>query len=110
MNYKNIYTAANAIEAHLIKGLLEQESIETSLSGEDLSIGIGGLPTHVIQIEILVNEEKFSAAMEIISKYEQTLREPIQDGKSWKCEECNSVNPESFEICWSCQANRLTVA
>ena len=42
MNYKEIYSAANATEAHLIKGLLEQKSIETSLSGEDLSIGMGG--------------------------------------------------------------------
>jgi len=38
------------------------------------------------------------------------LRAPVQDGKSWKCEECDSVNPETFEICWSCEANRLIVA
>ena len=110
MNYKEIYLAANSTEAHLIKGLLERGSIEASLSGEDLSIGMGGLPTDVIQVKIMVNEDKFAKAMEIISNYEQTLREPIQDGKSWKCEACHSVNPEIFEICWSCQANRLTVA
>ena len=110
MNYKEIYSAANATEAHLIKGLLEQKSIETNLTGEDLSIGMGGLPTDVLQVEILVNEDKFSEAMEIISCYEQTLKEPAQDGKSWECDQCSSVNPETFEICWSCQANRLTVA
>ena len=110
MKYKNIYSAANATEAHLIKGLLEQEAIETSLSGEGLSIATGGLPTEVIHVKILVREDKFVEAMEIISDYEETLREPAQDGKSWECEECNQVNPETFEICWSCQANRLTVA
>ena len=30
MNYKTIYSAANTTEAHLIKGLLEQKSIETN--------------------------------------------------------------------------------
>jgi len=110
MNYKKIYSAANAIEAHMIQGLLEQESISTNLSGEGLSIATGGLPTDVIQVEILVDEDKHAEALQIISKYEEILRQPAQDGESWECEECNKVNPETFEICWSCQAIRMTVA
>ncbi|WP_075533747.1 hypothetical protein, partial [Candidatus Pelagibacter communis] len=82
----------------------------TRLSGEDLSIATGGLPTDVMQVDILVEENQYAEALVIISKYEQTLKEPAQDGKSWECEDCNSINPEVFEICWSCQANRLTVA
>ena len=109
MKYKNIYSAANATEAHLIKGLLEQESIDTTLYGEDLSIATGALPTDVAQVRILVNEDKYAEALEIISNYEKTLKEPARNGKSWKCEECNQINPETFEICWSCQGNRLTV-
>ena len=57
MNYQEIYSAANATEAHLIRGILEQEAIETILSGEDLSIATGGLPTEVVQVKILVNED-----------------------------------------------------
>ena len=110
VKYKNLYSAANATEAHLIKGILEHASIETILSGEDLSIGVGELPIDVFQVIIMVNEYKYADALEIISNYEKILREPVQDGKSWQCEECNQVNPETFEICWSCQANRLTVA
>ena len=110
MNYKRIYSAANSTEAYLIQGLLERETIDTTLSGEGLSIATGGLPTDVIQVEILVDEEKYAEALEIISNYEEILRQPAKDGKSWECEGCHSVNPETFEICWSCQANRLTVA
>ena len=110
MNYKKIYSAANATEAHLIQGLLERESIETNLQGEVLSTAWGGLPTDVNQVEILVDEEKYAEAVEIISNYEELLRHPAKDGESWECEECNKVNPDTFEICWSCQANRLTVA
>ena len=110
MNYKKIYSAANAIEAHMIQGLLEKESISTNLSGEGLSIATGGLPTDVIQVDILVDEEKHAEALQIISNYEEILQQPAQDGESWECEACNKVNPETFEICWSCQAIRMTVA
>ena len=110
MNYKKIYSAANAIEAHMIQGLLEKESISTNLFGEGLSIATGGLPTDVIQVDILVDEEKHAEALQIISNYEEILRQPAQDGESWECEGCNKVNPETFEICWSCQAIRMTVA
>ena len=110
MNYKKIYSAANAIEAHMIQGLLEKESISTNLSGEGLSIATGALPTDVIQVDILVDDEKHAEALEIISNYEEILRQPAQDGESWECEECNKVNPETFEICWSCQTIRMTVA
>ena len=109
MKYKNIYSAANSTEAYLIRGILDQYSIETMFSGEVLSIGVGELPADVLQVQILVNENKYSEAMSIISNYEKTLREPAKDGTSWHCEECNKVNPETFEICWNCQANRLTV-
>ena len=107
MNYKKIYSAANSIEAHMIQGLLERESIETNLSGEGLAIATGGLPTDVIQVKILVNEEKYTEALEIISDYEQILKLPAKDGENWECKECNKINPETFEICWSCQTNRM---
>ena len=104
MNYKQVYSAANITEAHLIQGLLKRESIETNLSGENLSTIWGGLQTDFSQVDILVDEKKYAEAVEIISNYEQILKQPAQDGKSWQCEECNKVNPETFVICWSCQA------
>jgi len=110
MNYKKIYSAENATEAHLIEGLLEQESIDATLSGENLTIAAGALPTDVFQVEILVDEDKYSEALKIISNYEEMLRLPPKDGENWECEECNQVNPDTFEICWSCQANRMTDA
>ena len=79
MNYKKIYSAANAIEAHMIQGLLEQESISTNLSGEGLSIATGGLPTDVIQVDILVDEEKHAEALQTISNYEEILKLPAKD-------------------------------
>ena len=43
ISYKYLYSAANATEAYLIEGLLENAKIETILSGKDLSIGVAKL-------------------------------------------------------------------
>ena len=102
--------AANSTEAHLVRGILDQYSIETIFYGEALSIGAGGLPCEVVQVQILVNEKKYSEALSLISNYEKTLSDPSKDGANWNCQECNNVNPETFEICWNCQANCLTGA
>ena len=110
MQYKKIYSAANATEAHLIQDLLKREAINTNLSGESLSTLWGGMQTDFSEVEILVDEEKYAEAVEIISNYEEILRQPAQNGQSWECEECQKVNPDTFEICWNCQANRMTVA
>ena len=110
MNYKKIYSASNATEAHLIQGLLEQASIDAILSGENLTIAAGGLPADVFQVEISVDEDKYSEALKVISNYEEMLKLPVKDGESWECEECKKVNPETFEICWNCQTNRTTGA
>ena len=110
MNFKKLYSAANATEAHLVQGLLEQKSIKTNLSGESLSTVWGGLQTDFNEVEVLVDEEKYAEALEIISNYEKTLRRSTKGGESWECDECSKVNPETFEICWSCQTVRMTVA
>ena len=110
MNYKKIYSAANSTEAHLIQGLFEHESIQTRLSGEHLTIAAGGLPIDVYQIDILVDAKMYTEALEVISAYEETLRKPVQNGENWECKECNNVNPDTFEICWNCQAIHSTVA
>ena len=41
---RNLYEASNAIEANLLKGLLETEGIEVFIRGEYLQGGIGDLP------------------------------------------------------------------
>ena len=110
MQYIKIYTAANSTEAHLIKGLLKQESIHATIIGEKLSVAVGALPTDVLQVDILVEKEKYEDALEIILKYEKILGNSARDGESWECDSCNKINPEVFNICWSCQGNRLTVA
>jgi len=76
---KTLYTAANASEAHLIKGLLEQSGIEVSLAGESLTIGIGGLPIDAAQVEVKVNEDQFEEAVKIVKDYESKMLGDVEE-------------------------------
>ena len=91
-----VYEAGNNLEAHSIKGMLENEQIEVQLSGENLSAAAGELPTDVLQVGIWVREELVAAARRQLRRYEQGRLE------DWICPDCNERNGGLFEICWQC--------
>jgi hypothetical protein len=64
-----VYEAANTIEANLLKGLLEQEGIETFVNGEYLAGGIGELPVSGI-VHLSVEEDDMAKALKVIEAYE----------------------------------------
>ena len=106
MKFKNLYLAANSAEAHIIQGLLVRESIKVNLVGEGLSIAAGGLPADVYQIKILVEEKKYNKALDIINEYEKILKSENIDQGEWRCMHCDNLNPETFDICWSCNSSK----
>ena len=101
MNYIQVYKAANSSEAYFIKGLLEQNSLDVRLLGENLSVAMGGLPLEVIQVDLLVRKEQFDKAKKIIIQYENELKNK-NNKKNWICSYCSKSNPATFEICWNC--------
>tara|TARA_B110001454_G_C12664917_1_gene411137 strand:- start:857 stop:1186 length:330 start_codon:yes stop_codon:yes gene_type:complete len=102
MDYEIVYKAENSYEAHFIKGLLKKHLIESKLLGENLSIGVGGLPVDVLQVDILVSKDQIKKTKKIISDYENNLSLD-ESKKKWKCPSCKNINPSSFEICWNCK-------
>jgi len=64
-----VYEAANTIEANLLKGLLEQEGIETFINGEYLAGGIGELPVTGI-VNLSVEEDDVEKALKVIEAYD----------------------------------------
>lgn len=101
--FERVYRAANATEAHIIRGFLEQYGIEVRLFGEGLSSGLGELPVDVIEVEIHVPTGYRQLARELITEYE--VRPSAADDMSgeWQCRACGEVNPQSFGTCWNCQ-------
>ena len=84
---RKIFSASNITEAHLIKGLLEQEGIAAEVSGGFLQGGFGELPV-VDMISVCVSKEDEQRALAIVKQYEnsevvdeQTLSEQAMQQK-----------------------------
>ena len=67
-----VYEAENAIEAHLLRGLLEQAGVDTHVSGEYLLGAMGDLPARGL-VRLLVDEQDFSEARTVIARYEDDM-------------------------------------
>ena len=66
-----VYSAANNLEAHMIKGMLEQQSIPAYIQGEHLQSGIGELPAISGFVKISVDNANVIAAKKIIKEWEK---------------------------------------
>lgn len=64
-----IYSAQNAVDAHIVKGMLEQQGISAMVNGEYLQGGIGELPL-IGLVTVSVAEEDFENARKVLSEYE----------------------------------------
>lgn len=91
-----IYQAGNNLEAHSLKGMLENEQIVVRLSGESLASAAGELPADVLQVGLWVPEYQVPLARQLIRRYEQG------SFHDWYCPRCTERNEGQFEICWNC--------
>jgi len=64
-----VYEAHDSIEAHLLRGLLEQAGITARILGEDLTGGIGEIPAQGL-LRLVVSSEDFESARTVIASYE----------------------------------------
>lgn len=96
ISWVRVYQAANSLEAHSLKGMLESEQIEVTLSGESLSAGAGELPMDVVQVSLWVPDTQVARARARLKAYEAA--EVVE----WQCPACGEWNSGRFEICWQC--------
>ena len=110
MQTVEVYSASDAIEANIIKELLENAGISTQIVGQTLRSFAGELPFGrgtAPQIWVALPDK--SRAREIIDEYEQTNRRRLagEDQRVvWICSKCKQEVAGNFEICWNCQAPR----
>jgi len=93
------YSAGSLVDAYLVQNLLAEADIETQILNEYALGGTGEIPfTHTYPEVWLTNKEDFTAARIIIVAFEQR---PDAIG-TLVCDNCEEINPESFEVCWHC--------
>jgi putative signal transducing protein len=67
-----IYHAANSLDAHMIKGLLEQFGIHAYIQGEYLQGGIGDLPVTGL-VTVSVDNNNHREATKIVNEWQAGL-------------------------------------
>lgn len=75
---KTLYQAANAVEAHMLLDLLQQEGVAAYLQGEHLQGAVGGLPAAGL-VHLVVDEADHAQARAVIDRWEAAQpQEPPQ--------------------------------
>ena len=69
---KIVFDANNSLEAHLVLGMLNQAGIDGIISGEYLQGAMGELPAFGL-VKILVSDQDYQEASEIIADWQDTL-------------------------------------
>lgn len=69
-DFDTVFIAADPVQAHLVRGLIEADGIHVYLKGESLSSAIGELPANVGQIQVQVAPEHRERAREIVMRFE----------------------------------------
>jgi hypothetical protein len=97
---KKIYTAADPLEAGLIRGLLESSGIESQVRGLALWGARGLIPiTPDTAPSVWVRDEDAELAKTLIASRSRPLAVVRDD---WKCSTCGENVDGEFSECWSC--------
>ena len=68
---KFLYLAESNIEAQLIKHKLQQQNIKSYISGGNLHIAIGELPTSELYVKMYVDNNDYEDALVFIKDYKK---------------------------------------
>jgi len=72
---KKVYESSTAVEAYMVKNLLESEGIESRVDGEYLQGGVGDLQAIGV-VRLMVEDSLFQKAKEIIDQWEASQPAP----------------------------------
>ncbi|MDQ5984940.1 MAG: hypothetical protein CSYNP_00638 [Syntrophus sp. SKADARSKE-3] len=104
---KKVYVAANPVNAHLIKGILEGENIEAIVQGEFLWGARGEIPVtpETCPSVWVVDDDDYNHAIEIINAFQTEDNDDLEIIE-WICSKCGETNEGQFSECWQCGTSR----
>ena len=95
-----IYTAADPIEAEIVRNLFAAERIECDVFGAMLWAGRGEIAADPYPRLMLRDPRDEARARELLDEYRAAA---TQTAPSWTCN-CGESVPGNFAACWSCGA------
>jgi hypothetical protein len=114
---RHVYTGRDEMDAHFVKGLLEQEGIEAVVQGAALEAAFSTLPLSDTSLpSVWVQDADEDRALLIVKDYAQVdavnANDEVEETPrpTWKCANCGEAVEEQFSECWKCGHSRPTTA
>ncbi|WP_316367578.1 putative signal transducing protein [Candidatus Thiodiazotropha sp. CDECU1] len=96
---RELYQAADRVEAQILKDHLQVEGIETVIVGDQLSGAVGELPADIYPTLWVLDDDDLARAKQLTEQY---FSRPPVSGQRWRCRVCGESIDAGFEICWNC--------
>jgi len=98
---KQVYIAADMMDAELFKDHLISLRIPAIVKGAMLTGIIGEIPTNSFPTVWVEDERDFDLARKAVNDYEKKAASNIV-GEEWVCSQCGENLGPQFLQCWSC--------
>jgi len=105
---KKVFEAQHHLEAHLVRGLLQADGIDSDVRGESLFTTVeGGTVIPGMRPSVWIFEDdQLDPSLKLIDSY---VRGGILAGledRPWQCPECGEPHEPQFTACWKCESER----
>lgn len=105
---KRAYIAADPVDAHMVRGMLEAQGIAAVVKGEFAWSARGETPPmDDTAPQVWVDEQDVDAARQAIERWE---RGELGGQAEWRCPSCAERLEGQFTQCWNCGAARPVAA
>ena len=102
-----LYAARDALEAHFVRSLLENEGIRAAVMGETLGTSRGDLPlTQETLPAVWIDDEDLARAQPVLDAFRNQPPPSPATRTPWRCPACGEDVEGQFTSCWNCGAER----
>ncbi|MES1939903.1 hypothetical protein T5B8_06658 [Salinisphaera sp. T5B8] len=105
MSAREVYLAADPVNAEIAKDVLVNHGIAAHVRSQHLWGGMGELPANVYPSVWVDQGRDYDAARALIRAFE---RGTLNDGRPWQCPSCGEYLAAQFQQCWNCETLKPT--
>lgn len=103
---KQIYIAANSLDAQMLKDYLESTGIQAIIKGDYLTGAVGEIPANTFPTVWVVDEEDEVRAKKLVANFESEHPSDQIHITHWHCPQCKELIEPQFTQCWHCGYQR----
>lgn len=96
---QKVYTAADPVNAEIVKDYLGAHGIAAHVRGRFLWGGMGELPADVYPTVWIADQDRYTEARALIARFEAGA---TSERPAWRCPQCGERLPGQFDACWRC--------